>query len=226
MSADHPLLRAITMLQDYKGDLAGRDFPATGEGMHQQTINENKRASIDAAIAELHQLRTSTAGTTLAIPDECPLLITFDDTERQPLVFAGTGARSAALKAWAQISQSWNAHLFARIERNSRDDRYPSATVAIQDLAAGLEQPTNQGWVNAAEQQPLNSEPVWCFGTYDGQLAPCGFEGYFRDNRWYCLNNGDYIDGGYGDDYPAEVMLWRPLPEVSAQLLASLSASS
>jgi hypothetical protein len=64
----------------------------------------------------------------VAIPEECPHLIVFDDAERENLMFTGAGARSAALKTWEQISISWNAHLFVRIERNSRDDRYPSAT--------------------------------------------------------------------------------------------------
>ena len=65
----------------------------------------------------------------LSIPDECPHMIVFDDTDREHMVFAGAGARDAALKTWDKISGSWNAHLFVRIERNSRDDRYPSAAV-------------------------------------------------------------------------------------------------
>ena len=70
-----------------------------------------------------------------AIPDECPHLIMFDDTERENLLFSGAGARSAALKTWEKISMSWNAHLFVRVERNSRDDRYPSATVSASQPA-------------------------------------------------------------------------------------------
>lgn len=63
----------------------------------------------------------------LLIPAECPHMIVFDDADRETLMFAGEGARNAALKTWEQISGSWNAHLFVRVERNSRDDRYPSA---------------------------------------------------------------------------------------------------
>ena len=66
----------------------------------------------------------------LTIPEECPHIIVFDDADREQLMFAGTGARAAALKTWEQISGSWNAHLFVRVERNSRDDRYPSASSA------------------------------------------------------------------------------------------------
>ncbi|MDZ5602554.1 hypothetical protein SJI00_07190 [Pseudomonas sp. RP23018S] len=69
----------------------------------------------------------------LAIPEECPHIIVFDDHDRVDEHFCGAGARPAALRRFEQISRSWNAHLFVRVERNSRDDRYPSATVA--DLA-------------------------------------------------------------------------------------------
>ncbi len=53
MPTENPIIRAITMLQDYKGDLARRDFPDNDEGDHQQRVNENKRASVDAAIQGL-----------------------------------------------------------------------------------------------------------------------------------------------------------------------------
>ncbi len=66
----------------------------------------------------------------LAIPNECPHIIVFDDADRPNEHFCGAGARTAALRRYEQISQSWNAHLFVRIARNSRDDRYPSAAVA------------------------------------------------------------------------------------------------
>ncbi|HDS1744258.1 hypothetical protein [Pseudomonas sp. M2] len=66
----------------------------------------------------------------LAIPEECPHLIVFDDTQIDQLMFAGSGARAAAMKKWAAISTSWNAHLFVRVARNSRDDGHLCATVA------------------------------------------------------------------------------------------------
>lgn len=70
---------------------------------------------------------TRVVNSSLKIPDECPHMIVFDDAERESIMFAGAGAREAALKTWDHISRSWNAHLFVRVERNSRDDRYPSA---------------------------------------------------------------------------------------------------
>lgn len=63
----------------------------------------------------------------LAIPEECPHLIVFDDTEVASLMFSGAGARASALKKWEAISTSWNAHLFVRVARNSRDDGHPCA---------------------------------------------------------------------------------------------------
>lgn len=66
----------------------------------------------------------------LAVPEECPHIIVFDDADRANEHFCGAGARTAALRRYEQISQSWNAHLFVRISRNSRDDGYSSAAVA------------------------------------------------------------------------------------------------
>ncbi len=66
MSIENPTLFAITMLQDYKGDLARRDFPDNDEGDHQQRVNESKRASVDAAIAGLRNAHVQQ----VSVPDE------------------------------------------------------------------------------------------------------------------------------------------------------------
>ena len=63
----------------------------------------------------------------VAIPDGCPHIIWFDDSDMRPMMFAGRGARDAALKAFERVSVQWNAHLFVRIQKNSRDDQYPCA---------------------------------------------------------------------------------------------------
>lgn len=65
----------------------------------------------------------------VVVPEECPHMIVFDDAELDNEMFAGAGARPAALRRWEQISRSWNAHLFVRVERNSRDDPYPSVAL-------------------------------------------------------------------------------------------------
>jgi uncharacterized protein YpiB (UPF0302 family) len=66
----------------------------------------------------------------LAIPEECPHMIVFDDADVKPIMFAGSGSRHAALKTFEKISHNWNAHLFVRIASNSRDDKHPVAAVA------------------------------------------------------------------------------------------------
>lgn len=92
-------------------------------------VADSPNAVMRSRAAQLRALLDAPAvSPPLSIPDECPHMIVFDDTDREQMVFAGAGARDAALKTWDKISGSWNAHLFVRIERNSRDDRYPSAT--------------------------------------------------------------------------------------------------
>lgn len=68
------------------------------------------------------------------------------------------------------------------------------------------------GWISVDREMPDHEGSVWCWGTYDGQYAEVAFEGSHRHGRWVCLNNGDYFDGGYGDDYHAMVTHWMPLP--------------
>lgn len=72
MPIENPILFAITMLQDYKGDLARRDFPDNDEGDHLQRVNENKRASVDAAIAELRE-QVPVSGQVGGVDPEMPL---------------------------------------------------------------------------------------------------------------------------------------------------------
>jgi hypothetical protein len=50
------ILRAIDMLQDYKGVLAAQTFADNDEGDHWQRINENKRTSVHAAIVGLRAI--------------------------------------------------------------------------------------------------------------------------------------------------------------------------
>ena len=69
------------------------------------------------------------AAQALAIPDDCLHIIWYDDADRKPEVLAGHGARHAAMERFKQISWQWNAHLFVRIEKNSRDAPYSVASV-------------------------------------------------------------------------------------------------
>lgn len=92
------------------------------KALSEQTHWKRKTASI-----ELYAAPVAQAG---EVPDECPHLILFDDADVKPIMFAGSGARRAALAKWEQVSINWNAHLFVRIEKNCRDDHYPCATLA------------------------------------------------------------------------------------------------
>jgi hypothetical protein len=96
---------------------------------------------------------------------------------------------------------------------------YPALASKYDTLAARCAELEleRDAWISVEERLPQDDcEPVWCHGTYEGQYAPCGFEGVYRHRRWVCLNNGDYIDGGYGDDYEAQVTHWMPLPAAPA----------
>jgi hypothetical protein len=63
----------------------------------------------------------------LADTDQVPYLIVFDDQDREnEPVIGGTRAHYR----FKQISGSWNAHLFVKIASNSRDEKYPSASLA------------------------------------------------------------------------------------------------
>lgn len=80
-----------------------------------------------------------------AVPEETPHIIVFDDADRPNEVFSGAGARPAALRRWEQISVSWNAHLFVRVEKNSRDDPNPCARLATtQQPSHGTDGPAAQ----------------------------------------------------------------------------------
>lgn len=72
-----------------------------------------------------------------------------------------------------------------------------------------------EGWIKCSERMPDDKLYVWCWGTYDEWEEPEGFEGYYdaTRNKWWAANNGDYVDGGYGGEYQAQVTHWQPLPE-------------
>jgi hypothetical protein len=59
--------------------------------------------------------------------DRVPFLIRFDDHDREDVLMIG---EEAARRYYKMISGSWNAHLFVKIDSNSRDETYPSATLA------------------------------------------------------------------------------------------------
>src|SRR5688572_27059996 len=87
--------------------------------------------ALEAAEVAQETLSTLTAqgGEAVAwLPDEGAYLIQYDDASRANELFAGCGAKAAAMRRYAQISENWNAHLFVKIGSNSRDCTTPSAT--------------------------------------------------------------------------------------------------
>lgn len=64
----------------------------------------------------------------LHLPDDGAYIIRYDDTDRADEFFAMTGARDGALARYRQISGNWNAHLYVKIDSNSRDVECPSAS--------------------------------------------------------------------------------------------------
>lgn len=90
---------------------------------------EHELKAMRAMYADLDTLAPVATEHALAVPPECPHMIVFDDADRQPLIFAGHGARDAALRTWRDISTSWNAHLFVKVQGNNRSDQSPTASV-------------------------------------------------------------------------------------------------
>lgn len=72
----------------------------------------------------------------LADTDQVPYLIYFDDADRKPEPVVG-GKR--ARYRFSQVSISWNAHLFAKIASNSRDDAIHGHNYAAPDRAPSIE---------------------------------------------------------------------------------------
>lgn len=71
-------------------------------------------------------------------------------------------------------------------------------------------------WVKCCDGKPDIDVTVWCYGQYDDgsdDTDNYAFPGYMdKKGRWFACNNGDYVDGGYGNDYRACVARWMSLP--------------
>jgi len=70
--------------------------------------------------------------------------------------------------------------------------------------------------VKCCDGKPDIDVTVWCYGQYDDgsdDTDNYAFPGYMdKKGRWFACNNGDYVDGGYGNDYRACVARWMSLP--------------
>lgn len=136
----------------------------------------------NSALDEVSRLNAALVAQTeqlaLVIPEECPHMIVFDDADRQPLMFAGAGSRPAALKTFEQISQSWNAHLFVRIQQNCRDDRHPCVTVANSVAQTELVEVLTKIKADTRRDDPLDHYDMVCraLRRYRAALAAQGGE--------------------------------------------------
>lgn len=91
----------------------------------------------------------------LHLPPDGFYKIVYDDAQVPDESFARTGALDAALRRFEQISARWNAHLFVRFAKNTRDCTVPNATPAkavdlvpvrvLADHAAGRINHANNG---------------------------------------------------------------------------------
>lgn len=64
----------------------------------------------------------------LALPSDGAYVIHYDDQDRKPEHFARSGALEGAMARYKQISDSWNAHLYVKIDSNCNDTGVPNAT--------------------------------------------------------------------------------------------------
>ena len=102
-----------------------------------------------------------------AWPDDGAYLIRFDDAEREDESFVGCGAKDAALRYYEQVSDSWNAHLYVKVDSNSRDCTVPNGALA----ATAPQAPVAGEWVQEARQ--IIDELIQCanVGRWDGKLV-------------------------------------------------------
>lgn len=65
-------------------------------------------------------------------------------------------------------------------------------------------------------RQEVRNDVVLVFGRAQGDDCDMDWHiGYHHlEDGWMIVNNGDYIDGGYGSDYKAEITHWTAKPEV------------
>jgi len=76
------------------------------------------------------------AGEASLIAPDAVWLIQYDDADRRPEILTSEQAARAYFK---RISDQWNAHLFVKVESNSRDDRFYSRNVALTQPAAAAQ---------------------------------------------------------------------------------------
>ena len=74
-------------------------------------------------------------------------------------------------------------------------------------------------WISVDDRLPDTYQEVLVFGNDEyNNLGRGVWIGYYRYDDWHIVNNGDYIDGGYGRDYiNSKITHWMPLPKPPKQ---------
>lgn len=93
----------------------------------------------------------------LQLPADGAYLVRYDDTDKPDEFFAMTGARDGAFNRYRQISGNWNAHLYVKIDSNSRDVKCPSAAFAPPADARDGEDARRYRWWRAQFELTRNA---------------------------------------------------------------------
>jgi hypothetical protein len=127
--------------------------------------------ALDLSAPDLNMMPDLAAA--MADTDRVPYMIVFDDNDRESeMVVGGTRARYR----YRQISQGWNAHLYVKINSNSRDCPWPDAEMDGQgggfdisdaDVIA-LCKSANINWVG---KTPSGSDYLGPDECFDGPIS-------------------------------------------------------
>lgn len=83
----------------------------------------------------------------LHLPTDGAYLIRYDDADEPDEFFARSGAREAAMSRYKQRSLAWNAHLYVKIDSNSRDESCPNASLCAPADARDYEDARRYRWL-------------------------------------------------------------------------------
>lgn len=187
------------------------------------TANQMTAYGIHCADTALARLARTAAPSE---PTDVPYMIVFDDQDVKPELLIG---RERALIRYKQISQSWNAHLFVKIDSNSRDQQSPSAPAPTDKQAMSHED--MMAIVNAspaiASGLPLAPAPLEAQPIPTGlskRLREMAVEGFPVFNRIDVVSiirdAADEIDRYYGG-----MLAWKAAAEEKDCYIAELKAA-
>ena len=92
------------------------------------------------------------------------------------------------------------------------------AVNALRERAERAEQLLEERrWISVEERLPEADGVYLGWATYPAGILVGEHETdvercLYERGKWEVINNGDYVDGVYGNNYPATVTHWMPLP--------------